>query len=201
MGRKKRQYLQNSAQLKREVANSERIRIIFGFIMVMSTFVILGVSSMVLRTFFASSLYHAFIYDWIGTALLYLATLTLIAFFVYTSLVITIKNPQKVGKRQVFYFGLTGIICFTIGVFIVPQLSSLTINSMGDMRDYSNGAIHVDDFEVVDVYTDGHSTIALITTDERDLTLMINNYQIEEGKLYRFTYLERTGTILNVEEQ
>ncbi|MEC0282662.1 hypothetical protein [Terribacillus saccharophilus] len=156
---------------------------------------------MVLRTFFASNLYHAFIYDWIGTALLYLAALTLIAFFVYTSLVITIKNPQKVGKRQVFYFGLTGIICFTIGVFIVPQLSSLTINSMGDMRDYSNGAIHVDDFEVVDVYTGGHSTIALITTDELDLTLMINNYQIEEGKTYRFTYLERTGTILSVGEQ
>ncbi|AIF65600.1 hypothetical protein GZ22_02335 [Terribacillus saccharophilus] len=61
--------------------------------------------------------------------------------------------------------------------------------------------MHVDDFEVVDVYTGGHSTIALITTDERDLTLMINNYQIEEGKLYRFTYLERTGTILSVEEQ
>ncbi|AIF65601.1 hypothetical protein GZ22_02340 [Terribacillus saccharophilus] len=103
MGRNnKRRHLQSSAQLKREVATSKRIRIIFGFIMVMSTFVILGVSSMVLRTFFASSLYHAFIYDWIGTALLYLAALTLIAFFVYTSLVITIKIHRKSAKDRYF---------------------------------------------------------------------------------------------------
>ncbi|MFJ6413901.1 hypothetical protein [Terribacillus sp. AE2B 122] len=201
MGRKKRWHLQSSDQLKREVANSKRRRIIFGFIMVMVAFVILGVTFMVLRTFFASSLYQAFIYDWIGTALLYLAALTLIAFFVYTSLVITIKNPQKVGKRQVLYFGLTGIVCFTIGVFIVSQLSSLTINSVGDMKDYANGEMKVDDFKVVDVYTGGHSTIALITTDERELTLLINNYQIEEGTTYRFTYMERSGTILSVEEQ
>ncbi|MFP7254865.1 hypothetical protein SFC02_11245 [Terribacillus goriensis] len=201
MGRKKRQHIQSSAQLKREVANSKRARIIYGFIMVMVAFVILGASFMVFRTFFASSLYHAFIYDWIGTALLYLAALTLIAFFVYTSLVITIKNPQKVGKRQLFYFGLTGVICFTIGVFIIPQLSSLTINSLGDMKDYADGVMYVDDFKVVDVYTGGHSTIALITTDERDLTLLINNYQIEEGTTYRFTYMERSGTILNVEEK
>jgi cation transport ATPase len=201
MGRKKRRHLQNSDQLKREVANRKRRRIIFGFIMVMIAFVILGVTFMVLRTFFASSLYHAFIYDWIGTALLYLAALTLIAFFVYTSLVITIKNPQKVEKRQLFYFGLTGIVCFTIGVFIVPQLSSLTINSVGDMKDYANGEMKVDDFKVVDVYTGGHSTIALITTDERELTLLYNYYQIEEGTTYRFTYMKRSGTILSVEEQ
>lgn len=201
MGGKKRRHLQSSAQLKREVANSKRARIIYGFIMVMVAFVILGVSFMVFRTLFASSLYHAFIYDWIGTALLYLAALTLIAFFVYTSLVITIKNPQRVGKKQLFYFGLTGVICFTIGVFIVPQLSTLTINSVGDMKDYSDGVMHIDDFKVVDVYTGGHSTIALITTDERDLTLLINNYQIEEGTTYRFTYMERSGTILSVEEQ
>ncbi|PAD35749.1 hypothetical protein [Terribacillus saccharophilus] len=201
MGRKKRRHLQGSDQLKREVANRKRARIIFGFIMAMVAFVIFGVSFMVLRTFFASSLYHAFIYDWIGTALLYLAALTLIAFFVYTSLVITIKNPQKVEKRQLFYFGLTGIVCFTIGVFIVPQLSSLTINSVGDMKDYAKGEMKVDDFNVVDVYTGGHSTIALITTDERELTLLINNYQIEEGTTYRFTYMERSGTILSVEEQ
>ncbi len=201
MGRKKRQHFQNSAQLKREVANRKRTRIIYGFIMVMVAFVILGGSFMVVRTFFASSLYHAFIFDWIGTVLLYLAALTLIVFFIYISLVITIKNPQMVGKRQLFYFGLTGLICFSIGVFIVPQLSSLTINSVGDMKDYSNGVMNVDDFKVVDVYTGGHSTIALITTDERELTLLYNNYQIEEGKTYRFTYLERTGTILSVEEQ
>ncbi|MFP7494580.1 hypothetical protein SFC66_12385 [Terribacillus saccharophilus] len=201
MGRNKRRHLQSSAQLKQEAANRKRARIIYGFIMVMVAFVTLVFSLMVLRTFFASSLYHEFIYYWIGTALLYLAALTLIAFFIYTSLVITIKNPQKVGKSKLFYFGLTGIICFTIGIFIVPELSSLTINSVRDMKDYSNGVMHVDDLKVLDVYTGGLSDIALITTDERELTLLFNNYQIEEGKQYRFTYMERSGTILSYEEQ
>jgi hypothetical protein len=199
--RKKRRHLQSPEQMKRDLANRKRERIIYGFLIVMSAFVLSGAASIGLRMFFATDLYHAFTYDWIGTAFLYLAGMTLILFFIYCCLVITIKNPQKISKNQVFVWGGTGIICLAIGVFIFHELSSLTINSVRDMKDYSNGVMKVDYLKVVDVYTGGRPSLALITTEEQELTLLLNPFWIEEGKTYRFTYMERTGNILNVEEK
>ncbi len=201
MGRKKKRHLQTSEQMKHNVANRKRERIIYGFIIVMIAFVLSGVTSMALRILFASDLYHAFIYDWVGTAFLYLAGMTLLVLFIYLCLVITIKNPQKVSKNHVFAFGGFGLICFALGLVFFPELSSLTINSVRDMKDYSNGVMKIEDLKVVDVYTGGDSSIALISTEEKELSLLIYNIRIEEGKTYRFTYMERTGNILNVEEK
>lgn len=198
---KKRAQLQNPEQIKREVANRKRLRIMYGFIMVFVAFVLLGGAFIGLRIFFATELYHAFIYDWMGTAFLYLAGTTLLLFFIYFCLVITIKNPQKISKNQVFVWGGTGIICLAIGVFIFHELSSLTINSVRDMKDYSNGVLKIEVLKVVDVYTGGGSNIALIETEEQELSLLLNVFQIEEGNTYRFTYMERTGNILNVEKK
>jgi hypothetical protein len=199
--RKKRRHLQSPEQMKRDVANRKRLRIMYGFIIVFVAFALSGGAFMGLRAFFATDLYHAFIYDWIGTALLYLAGLTLLLFFIYGSLVITIKNPQKIRKKQVFAWGGTGIICLAIGIFIFHELSSLTIDSVRDMKDYSNGVLKIEDLKVVDVYTGGHSDIAIIETEEQELSLLLNGYRIEEGQTYRFTYMERSGNILNVEEK
>ncbi|MBU7592832.1 hypothetical protein [Metabacillus halosaccharovorans] len=199
--RKKQRHLQSLDQLKRDVANRKRERIIYGFLIVMVAFVLSGVAFMGLRIFFATDLYHAFIYDWIGTAFLYLAGMMIFLFFIYGSLVITIKNPQKISKNQVFAWGGTGIICLALGVFIFHEVSSLTINSVRDMKDYTNGVMKIDDLKVVEVYTGGHSDIALITTEELELSLLLNVIRIEEGETYRFTYMERTGNILNVEKK
>jgi uncharacterized membrane protein len=198
--RKKQGHLQSPEQMKRDVANRKRLRIMYGFTFVMGFFVLLGVAFTGLRAFFATDLYHAFIYDWIGTAFLFLAFITLLLCIIYGCLVITIINPQKLSKNQVFKWGGTGIICLAIGVFIFHELSSLTINSLRDMKDYSSGVVKIDDLKVVDVYTDRRSDGALIKTEEQELSLILDGYRIEEGKTYRFTYLERTGTILNVEE-
>ncbi|MBM7602649.1 putative membrane protein [Metabacillus crassostreae] len=195
--RKKAQHLQ--ARIKRDVANRNRIRIIYGFLIVMGIFVLLGVSFAFLRTFYATDLYQTFIYDWIGTAFLFLGGLTLLLFIIYFSLVITLKNPQKISRNKVFVWGGTGIICLISGVFIFQELSSLTINSVRDMKDYSNGVMKRDDLKVVDVYTGSSSKITLINTEEQELYLLERVFNIEEGKTYSFTYLERTGNILNVE--
>jgi energy-coupling factor transporter transmembrane protein EcfT len=197
--RNNRRYSPSPEQIKREMANRKRLINIYGFLIVIVAFVLSGGVFTGLRIFFATELYHAFIYDWIGTALLYLAGLTLLLYFIYGSLVITIKNPQKIKKKQVFSWGGIGIICLALGGFIFHELSSITINSVRDMKDYSNGVMKIEELKVVDVYTGGHSEIALIETEEQELSLLLNGYRIEEGQTYRFTYLERTGTILNVE--
>lgn len=199
--RKKRGHLLSPEQMKREFANRKRERMMFVFLMLMVAFVLLGGAFIGLRIFFVTELYHAFIYDWMGTAFLYLAGTTLLLFFIYFCLVITIKNPQKISKNQVFAWGGTGIICLVIGVFIFHELSSLTINSVRDMKDYSDGVMKTDDLKVVEVYTGGGSNIALIKTEEQELSLLLNVFQIEEGNTYRFTYMERTGNILNVEKK
>ncbi|KAB7672087.1 hypothetical protein [Bacillus sp. B1-b2] len=200
MGRKKR-HIQSSEQMKHNVANRKRARIIYGFLIVMIAFVLAGVTFSALRILFATNLYHAFIYDWVGTVSFYLAGMTLLVFFIYFCLVITIKNPQKVSKIQVFSFGGFGLICLAISIVFFPELSSFTINGVRDMKDYSNGVVKIEDLKVVDVYTGGDTNIALIATEEEELTLLIYNIQIEEGETYRFTYMERTGNILNVEEK
>lgn len=196
--REKAHYLQ--ARIKSDVANRKRIRIIYGFLIVMCTFVLLGVAFTFLRIFYATDLYHAFIYDWIGTAFLFLGGITLLLFIIYFSSVITIKNPQKISINKVFLWGGTGIISLATSVFIFQELSSLTINSVGDMKDYSNGVMKRDDLKVVEVYTGSSTKIALIKTEEQELYLLQQKvFNIEEGKTYSFTYMERTGNILNVE--
>ena len=57
-----------------------------------------------------------------------------------------------------------------------------------------------DDLKVVEVYTGSSTKIALIKTEEQELYLLQQKvFNIEEGKTYSFTYMERTGNILNVE--
>ncbi|RDW20210.1 hypothetical protein CWR48_05775 [Oceanobacillus arenosus] len=199
--RKKRRYSQDPDQTKRDFANRKRLRIIYGFLITMVAFVLLGVFFIVLNsTFFITNLYYAFMFNYIGTVFLYLAGMTIMLYFIYASLLTTMKNPQKVSKNQVFAWGVAGIIFLAIAVFIFREIYSLTTNSVGDMKDYLNGVTKVDEFEVVDVYTgDGKSEVALIETEERELTLLLDVFRIEEGKTYRFTYMERTGNILNVE--
>lgn len=199
--RNKRRHLQSPEQLKREVANQKRLRIIYGFIIVMAAFVLPGGVFINLRKYYATDLYHAFIFDWIGTALLYLGGLTLLLCFIYGCLVIILKNPQKISKNQVIKWGGIGIFCLSIGVIIFQELSSLTINSVRDMKDYSNGMITIEDLKVVGVKSDGRSRIETIKTEEQELSLLLNVFRIEEGKTYRFTYTERTGIILNVEKE
>jgi hypothetical protein len=83
--------------MKRDAENRKRERKIYVFVFVMVAFVLLGGAFISLRIFFAADVYHAFIYDWIGTAFLYLAGMTLLLFFIYFILVITIKNPQNIS--------------------------------------------------------------------------------------------------------
>jgi hypothetical protein len=75
------------------------------------------------------------------------------------------------------------------------------MNSVRDMKDYANGVMKIVDLKVVDVYTGGDPDTALIKTEEQELSLLLNIFRIEEGETYRFTYMERTGNILNVEKK
>nr|WP_257989811.1 hypothetical protein [Bacillus infantis]MCR6609545.1 hypothetical protein [Bacillus infantis] len=199
--RKNRQHLQSPDQMKRDAANRKRERMIYVFLIAMAAFVLSGGAFISLRIFFAEDFYHAFIYDWIGTAFLYLAGMTLLLFFIYFSLVITIKNPQNISKNQVFAWAGTGIICLALAVFVFYEFSSLTMNSVRDMKDYANGVMKIEDLKVVDVYTGGQPDIVLIETEEQELSLLLNVFRIEEGETYQFTYMERTGNILNVEQK
>ncbi|WP_155922208.1 hypothetical protein [Bacillus sp. EB01] len=205
MSRKKQRDAQTPEQIKRDLANRKRFRIIIGFLIVMSIFVLLGGAFIFIKILFITDLYQAFMFESMGTAFLYLSALTLLLFFIYSSLVITLKNPQKIRKTQVFAWGGAGIIFIAMAVFVYNQLSSLTMNSLKDIHDYKNGVAKVEDLKVVDVYTGGgrytDNDIALIETEEldHDLTLLLDLFRLEEGKTYRFTYMERTGTILNIE--
>ncbi|MGG0740540.1 hypothetical protein [Niallia taxi] len=196
----KRRHLQNSDSSKNDIMYRKRMRVILGFLLVMIAFVLLGAIFISTRIFLASTLYHAFIYDWIGTAFLYLSGLTVLLFFIYCCLVITIKNPQKIKGNKVFGFGVTGIICLAIASYIFYDFGSLTINSVSDMRDYSNGLTKTEVLEVVDAYTGGNIAITLIDTEDKELTRLLPGFRIEEGETYRITYLERTGTILHIEK-
>lgn len=196
----KRRHLQNSDSTKNDIMYRKRMRVILGFLLVMIAFVLLGAIFISTRIFLASTLYHAFIYDWIGTAFLYLSGLTVLLFFIYCCLVITIKNPQKIKGNKVFGFGVTGIICLAIASYIFYDFGSLTINSVSDMRDYSNGLTKTEVLEVVDAYTGGNIAITLIDTEDKELTRLLPGFRIEEGETYRITYLERTGTILHIEK-
>lgn len=200
MSQNKRRHLLISDKTKNDIMYRKRMGVIFGFLIAMIAFVLLGVIFISTRIFFASTLYHAFIYDWIGTAFLYLSGLTILFFFIYCCLVITIKNPQKIKGNKVLGFGITGIICLAISSYIFYDLSSLTINSVRDMKDYSNGVMKTEVLEVVDAYTGGNVNITLIETEDRELTRLLPGFRIEEGETYRFTYLERTGTILHIEK-
>ncbi|OCA81691.1 hypothetical protein A8F94_22810 [Bacillus sp. FJAT-27225] len=204
MSRKKQRNLQSPEQVKRDLANNKRLRIIYVFLIIMGIFTLSGGAIIGYRKWFIADLYHAFLYDSIGTAFLYLAGITLLLFFIYASLVITLKNPQSIKKTQVAAWGGTGIICLALTVFIFQELSSLTMNSIRDIQDYKNGVVKVENLTVVDVYTGGgrysNNDIALIETEKHDLTLLLDLFRLEEGKTYRFTFMERTGTILNIEK-
>ncbi|MEK4386208.1 hypothetical protein MKZ25_10410 [Solibacillus sp. FSL W7-1464] len=159
---KKRRDSENAEEMKRVVSDRKRERIIYGFITVFGILVLLGVATIILGILFTTNLYHAFIYDWVGTAFLYMGGMTLLLYFIYCCLVITIKNPQKVRKSQVVAFGGAGIIFIVLCVMIFQEFSSLTMNSIRDMNDYSNGVMKIEELKVVEIYEGIYSIFAKI---------------------------------------
>ncbi|WP_339254460.1 hypothetical protein NSQ43_07670 [Sporosarcina sp. FSL W8-0480] len=177
----------------------KRLKIIFRFLIICAIFALTG-SIVVTSKRIVNDLYKLFVLDFIGTSLLYAAALTLCSFFLYLFFVIVIKNPMNIKRSSVIKFAIGGIFTLIITGFILIFSVNETNKSIKDMQSYSNQEWQVKELFVTDVYRGRlPSRIVLIDTDAGQLTLHQRNYKIYKGEIYRFTYLEQTKTIINVE--
>lgn len=180
--------------------NEKRLRIIFRFLMIASIMVIIG-ATCITSNWYVKNLYTAFVLDFIGTSFLFAAFLTICSFFLYSIFVITIFNPQKIKKTSVTKFALGGIFTLIITISILFFGVTDAQKSIQDMKDYTNGKWKVKELLVTDVYRGGRpSRIVLIETNEGEMTLFFEDFLLYTGEKYRFTYLDATNTIINVEK-
>ncbi len=172
-------------------------------------FIILGVS--VLLLLFAGGVmlyeklsvtdtYQVFITGWVMTLFLILAGITLCLFFLYQIIVITFINPSKLKKKIVFRWRIVGVAVLFVTLFLINRTSSFVFSIVQDMKDYKNGDLGVENLRIVDIYKGNQTVSRIIETEKGDFYMPWYVHQIEEGNIYRFTYLKRSKHILNIED-
>ncbi|MFS0575782.1 hypothetical protein AB1K83_09110 [Sporosarcina sp. 179-K 3D1 HS] len=187
-----------SIELNKE-QNEKRLRIVKRFLIIAGIIAIIG-SGIIAWNRSVTDLYTAFVLDFIGMSFLCVGALILCSFFLYLIFVIVVFNPQRIKKSSVIKFALGGIVTLLITILLLLITTNEARKSIQDMKDYSNGEWQVKDLLVTDVYRGTRrSTGVLIETSEGDMKLHWESFLIYEGQKYRFTYLEATNTILNVE--
>ncbi|MCM3112868.1 hypothetical protein [Lederbergia lenta] len=186
--------------------NKKRLRIIYGFLMIMIVLLLIG-GTFIESNGFMTDLYKAFVFNFIGMSFVFAAALTFCFFFLYHIFVIIIYNPQRIIKSSVIKFAIGGIFTLIITIFLLIFGVTEAKKSIQSMKDYKNGEWQVKDLVVTDVYRGSHAhkgslrtKSVLIETDKDEMTLYFEDFLIYKGEKYRFTYLDATKTIIKVEE-
>lgn len=96
-------------------------------------------------------------------------------------------------------FGIWIIPLLLICLFIIREGSSYIVDHVKDTQDYRNGLWKVEELKVLEIESllgEGF----LIETQEKEHELFLESIgtSVRKGGTYRFTYLERTGTVLLV---
>ncbi|MDN4608777.1 hypothetical protein [Sporosarcina highlanderae] len=178
----------------------KRLKLIYFFVIVGAIMALLG-STLIISKRSVSDLYKSFVLDFIGTTLLYAAALTLCSFFLYAIFVVVVLNPMDIKRSSVIKFAFGGIFTLIITVLILSFSVNEANKSIDDMKSYSNQEWQVKDLLVTDVYRGRRpSRLVLIDTTEGEMILHREKLKIYRGQHYRFTYLDKTKTIIKVEE-
>lgn len=180
--------------------NEKRLRVAFRILIISAVLVVIG-SFIIGLNFLVKDLYLSFILDFIGSSFLFSAGLAFLLFFLYCIFVITFFNPQQLKRSSVIKFALGGGFTLIITVLLFNFTVTEAKNSIQDIKAYSNGDWQVKDLVVTDIYRGRRpSKIVLIETSEGQMTLHWENFLVYKGQKYRFTYLDTTNTIIEIEQ-
>ncbi|QTD39433.1 hypothetical protein [Sporosarcina sp. Te-1] len=183
-----------------EAENKKRQRISYVIMLVTMALVLIAGGLISWNWFVVKDLYTAFVINFIGMSFLIAAGLGFCVFFLYLITIIVFKNPQRIKRSSVAKFAVGGIFTFLIAIFLFFFGTTEAIKSIKDLKDYSNAEWQVKDLVVTDVNRGSPSyKIIFIETAEGEMVLHWERFRIQEGQSYRFTYLEATKTIINVE--
>ncbi|MBB4824962.1 putative nucleic acid-binding Zn ribbon protein [Sporosarcina luteola] len=183
-----------------EAENKKRQRISYTILIITIVFLLIASGFLTWNWFVVKDLYKAFVINFIGTSFLITAGVGLCLFFLYLFTVIVFKNPQRIKKSSIIKFAVGGIFTLFIAISLFLYGANEARKSMQDLKDYSNAEWQVKDMVVTDVYRGGGGSITLIETEVGDMVIHYERFLIQEGQTYRFTYLEATKTIIDVEQ-
>lgn len=176
--------------------NEKRLRIIFRLLMIAVVMIIIAYISSASKLFI-NTLYATFISDSITMSFLIIAFLTLCSLLLYGFFIIIVFNPDRLKKSPYIKFVFGGIFTLTItallAYFGITEITKMIL----DVEDHSAGESRVQDLLVTGV-TRGR--VLLIDTVEGEMYLSWEDFRIHEGQTYRFTYLDATNTIIEVEQ-
>ncbi|WP_047983359.1 hypothetical protein [Ornithinibacillus californiensis] len=186
-----------------EKMNNKRKRVIYLLLILLCITVLLGAIFIASSNWLVSDLYTAFVLSFIGISFLYVSGLILCTFFLYLCSVIVIFNPQKIKKSSVINFAIVGIITLVLSLFLLNVSVNESIKAFHDIEAYSNEEWQVKEMVVTGLYRGGglhNGPGVLIDTVEGELSLHWESSLIQVGEKYRFTYLDATNTIIDMEK-
>nr|WP_106783211.1 hypothetical protein [Lysinibacillus timonensis] len=171
--------------------------VLITFITIFVALVLIAGATILIGLLFVTEIYQAFIFDTIGTTVLYGAGLVLCLFFLYFIAIILFINPSKLKKNIVLRWAIGGITVLILTTFLINQGYVFMVGHVQDIEDYENRKWKVEDLQVLDIY--GNDSY-IIETQNGDLYLEWQLVPIHKGETYRITYLEHSGYILKMEE-
>lgn len=179
--------------------NDKRLRIVFRFLIVTSILVVFG-AGLVFANRYETDLYNSFVLNFIGTSFLLAGVLASCTFFLYLCSIIVFLNPQRLKRSSITKAVFGGIFALLIAITILIFGATETKKWNEDRKAYANGEWQVKDLVVTDIYRGSRrSPIVLIQTAEGEMTLYYEDFLLYKGQTYRFTYLDATNTIIQVE--
>lgn len=158
-----------------------------------------------IRKYIITNTYKYFIYDVLTTSTLLIAGLVLCFYFIFLIGVIVLANPVNLKRIIVIRWAFVGVFVLILTGILFNYSISFVVDRALDIEDYENGDWKVEDLEVLHIYHGsyyrGRKRVSLILeTKTGDLFLPRELAPVRVGKSYRFTYLERSGHILEMEE-
>lgn len=183
-----------------EADNKRRQRVSYGILIVTAVLILLAAGFISWNWFIEKDLYRAFVINFIGTSFLIVGGLALCTFFLHLITIIVFKNPQRIKKSSVAKFAVGGIFTLSLVILFLFWGVNEARKSIEDIKAYANADWQVKDLVVTDVYRGSNpAKIILIDTAEGEMVLHWERFRIQKGQSYRFTYLDATKTIINVE--
>ncbi|MED4018847.1 hypothetical protein [Sutcliffiella cohnii] len=186
---------------KQTVSNKRRWRVILVFVFAFATCIAIGGAFLIFRDLVYPDMYYVLLFDLIGMVGLYMGAIFLCAFFLYLFFIIVFINPQRIKRSKVLKFAAAGMVVFIFTVWVVGFSSQEISRDSQAFQDYKEGNWTVKELLVRDIYgPNKRSNITILETDEGDMVLYWRPFRIYRDQIYRFTYLDKTKVVLEVEQ-